>query len=116
MLRPAISATVNGVALEVVQADITRLAVDGIVNAARSALLGGGGDDLLASCFQLSLAVAAEHGIRSIAFPAISTGIYGFPAERAAGIAVRTVAEAARPEAHETVVFCCFGEASTRLH
>ena len=56
----------------------------------------GGGereDQVLASCYRRSLALAAEHGLRSIAFPAISTGVYGFPPDQAARIAVRTVTE-----------------------
>lgn len=68
-----------------------------------------GEDDLLASCYRTSLELAAQHGIRSIAFPAISTGIYGFPIERAIPIAI---GEARRfLEANETVervVFVCF--------
>jgi O-acetyl-ADP-ribose deacetylase (regulator of RNase III) len=52
---------------------------------------GHGEDETLARCYTNSLALAAEHGIRSIAFPAISTGIYGFPADRAARIAVESV-------------------------
>ncbi|QSZ67023.1 O-acetyl-ADP-ribose deacetylase [Methanofollis aquaemaris] len=52
---------------------------------------GGGEDDLLASCYRRSLEEAKRLGARTIAFPAISTGAYGFPAERAAAIAVRTV-------------------------
>lgn len=52
---------------------------------------GAGEDDLLSSCYRRSLEVADELGARSVAFPAISTGIYGFPAERAAGIAVSAV-------------------------
>ena len=135
-------------AIEAVQGDITRQHVDAIVNAANSALAGGGGVDgavhraagtaelqaacraiggcatgeavatpgfklaarwiihavgprwrggtageaeLLASCYRRSLVVAAELGARSIAFPAISTGIYGYPADQAAAIAVDTV-------------------------
>jgi O-acetyl-ADP-ribose deacetylase (regulator of RNase III) len=50
-----------------------------------------GEDELLASAYRNSLALALQHGLRSVAFPAISTGIYGFPAERAAEIAVRTI-------------------------
>jgi O-acetyl-ADP-ribose deacetylase len=54
---------------------------------------GHGEDELLASCYRASLALAADHRLASIAFPAISTGIYRFPADRAAGIAVATVKE-----------------------
>ena len=50
-----------------------------------------GEDALLAACYRNSLALAAGHGLRSIAFPAISTGVYGFPPERAAAIAVETI-------------------------
>lgn len=50
-----------------------------------------GEDELLASCYRASLALAEEHGVRTLAFPAISTGVYGFPIERAAQIAVREV-------------------------
>ncbi|WP_243286002.1 O-acetyl-ADP-ribose deacetylase [Geothrix terrae] len=143
----------TGARLRVVQADITTLAVDAIVNAANSSLLGGGGvdgaihraagpglleecqvirnrqggcktgravitaghrlpakavihtvgpvwqgggsgeDDLLASCYRESLRLAEGQGCRTVAFPAISTGIYGFPPARAAGIAVRACRE-----------------------
>jgi O-acetyl-ADP-ribose deacetylase (regulator of RNase III) len=77
---------------------------------------GAGEDELLASCYRRSLELAAEHGLTSVAFPAISTGIYGFPPERAAPIAVRAVAEflATRPEMR--VLFCCFGHPSAELH
>jgi O-acetyl-ADP-ribose deacetylase (regulator of RNase III) len=76
-----------------------------------------GEDALLASAYRRSLELAAEKGIASIAFPAISTGIYGFPAERAAAIAVRTVAETlARQALPERVLLCCFGAASAELH
>jgi O-acetyl-ADP-ribose deacetylase (regulator of RNase III) len=76
-----------------------------------------GEDDLLASCYRRSLALCEKHGLASVAFPAISTGIYRFPAERAAEIAVKTVADAlAAAPAVSQVIFCCFSPDSARLH
>ena len=78
---------------------------------------GGFGEDAqLASCYRNSLRLAAEHGLRSIAFPAISTGIYGFPADRAARIAVATVLEELAFCDFERVIFCCFSEGSAAHH
>ena len=80
---------------------------------------GGEGEDaLLASCYRASLQLARENGLGSIAFPAISTGIYGFPADRAAGIAVRTVADETQrdPGGLDRVVFCCFDKAAAAHH
>jgi O-acetyl-ADP-ribose deacetylase (regulator of RNase III) len=75
---------------------------------------GGSGEaELLASCHRASLALAAELGCRTVAFPAISTGVYGYPLDRAAPVALRATAEelAARPEL-ERVVFVLHGEAA----
>lgn len=171
MHEPVASVAVGGVALDVVVGDITTLALDAIVNAANSSLLGGGGvdgaihrgagpqlleecrrlggcpqgearitgayrlparhvihtvgpiwkgggageEDVLARCYRRSLELAAEHGLVSAAFPAISTGIYGFPPERAAPIAVGSVHEALSVGAFERIVFCCFSYAAARL-
>ena len=72
---------------------------------------GGAGEDaLLAGCYRAALALARAHGLRSIAFPAISTGVYRFPLARAAAIAVGTVAETIEGDPSiERVVFVCFG-------
>ena len=81
-----------------------------------------GGDNneeaLLAGCYRAALDLAAENRLASIAYPAISTGIYRFPADRAARIAVGTVAAeaAAQPRGLTQVVFCCFAPESAELH
>jgi|SRR5215469_15472229 len=70
---------------------------------------GSGEPDLLASCYRRSLALAGDVGLRSIAFPSISTGIYGYPIESAARVAVTTVrVTVAEFSSIEEVVFCCF--------
>ena len=128
--------------IEILQADITTLAVDAIVNAANTLLRGGGGVDgaihwaagpelleecrrhpgcptgeaaLLANAYESSFRLAREQGsIRSIAFPAISTGVYGFPKEEAAQIALEAMS---RHEPHfEKVVACLFDEESVQLY
>lgn len=80
---------------------------------------GGAGEaELLASAYASSLDLAREHGLRTIAFPAISTGIYGYPADAAAAIAVRTVAGYVErePAAFDRAIFCCFSEESASHH
>jgi O-acetyl-ADP-ribose deacetylase len=174
MRAPLLTAEVGPARLEVVVADITTLAVDAIVNAANTSLLGGGGvdgaihraagrellnecetlggcptgsakitrgyklparhvihavgpvwnggkrgeDDLLAGCYRTAIELAGADGLHSIAFPAISTGVYRFPADRAAQIAVGTVVSelSSDPRGIERVVFCCFSEASAKHH
>jgi O-acetyl-ADP-ribose deacetylase (regulator of RNase III) len=153
--------------LNVIQADITTLQVDAIVNAANSSLLGGGGVDgaihraagpallaacrtlngcqtgeakithgfrlsakyvihtvgpvwqagasneakLLAACYRNALAIANERDLNSIAFPSISTGVYGYPKDAAARIAIETVCESvATARTPLEIVFCCFSK------
>ena len=73
-------------------------------------------DKLLESCYKNSLTLAEENGIKTIAFPAISTGVYGFPSDRAANIAVRTVKEfLEKDDSLDKVIFICFDE-KTHLH
>ena len=85
--------------------------------------MGGDADEdaLLAACYRESLRLAAEQRFASIAFPAISTGIYGFPPERAAPLVVDTVLDAIAQLSPETgglsrVIFCCFSSSSAELH
>lgn len=76
-----------------------------------------GEDQLLANCYRNSLRLAVEHGIKTIAFPAISTGAYGFPADRAARIALyETDRFLAQNPSIEKVVFVCFGQAAYQTY
>jgi len=161
--------------IKLIKEDITQLAIDAIVNAANSSLLGGGGVDgaihraggpaileeckairarqggcptgeavittagnmparyvihtvgprwnngqsqeaeLLRACYENSLQLAEKHHLRTIAFPNISTGIYGFPKEAAAQIAIAAV-QAHTPEYVQTVYFVCFDEENYALY
>ena len=159
--------------LHTMQADITTLKVDAIVNAANSSLLGGGGVDgaihraagpqllnacrllngcptgqakitpafdlpaqwiihtvgpvwhggqqneahLLASCYQSCLILAEQYGIHRLAFPCISTGVYGYPAQQAAEIAVHSVSKWLQVSSHDLeVIFCCFDATSVAIY
>jgi len=75
-----------------------------------------GEDELLASCYRACLKRAAEAGARSIAFPAISTGIYGFPKQRAAQIALRQVLAGFANTPLEQAIFCCFDDETHRIY
>src|SRR5260370_9970508 len=105
------------------QAKITkgyRLPARHVIHAVGPVWKGGKADEemLLASCYRTALEIARDHGLASIAFPAISTGVYAFPADRAALIAAGTLGSerAADPVALTRVVFCCFSEESARHH
>src|SRR5262249_34214336 len=97
-----------------------RLKAKHVIHAVGPVWSGGkkGEEDLLASCYRTALVLAAERGASSIAFPAISTGVYRFPLERAARIAVGTVAAevAYAPRGIARVVFCCFSPDSAEHH
>jgi O-acetyl-ADP-ribose deacetylase (regulator of RNase III) len=78
---------------------------------------GRGEDEQLASCYAKAIELCQTHSLASIAFPAISTGVYRFPADRAARIAVSTTSDAlVRAPSVQQVVFCCFSNESAMLH
>ncbi|HZP79916.1 MAG TPA: O-acetyl-ADP-ribose deacetylase [Pseudolabrys sp.] len=97
-----------------------RLKARHVIHAVGPVWNGGGQNEeaLLASCYRTALDLAAQNSLRSIAFPAISTGVYRFPADLAARIAVGTVASeiAAQPRGVDRVVFCCFAQANADHH
>jgi O-acetyl-ADP-ribose deacetylase (regulator of RNase III) len=96
-----------------------RLAARHVIHAVGPVWHGGshGEDEALASCYRRAIELCQTHRLASVAFPAISTGVYRFPADRAARIAVSTAVDAlpAAP-AVSRVIFCCFSNESARLH
>ena len=115
--------------LKIIVADITTLEVDAIVNAANRSLLGGGGVDgavwyggkrnepaLLASCYGTSLSIAEEHHLKSIAFSNISTGVYGYPKQEAARIALSVIFRHLQSAYQGEVTVCCFSEADKQIY
>jgi O-acetyl-ADP-ribose deacetylase (regulator of RNase III) len=96
-----------------------RLPVRHVIHAVGPVWHGGslGEDRALASCYRRAIELCQAHGLASIAFPAISTGVYRFPADRAARIAVAATLEAlATAPAVSRIIFCCFSNDSAALH
>jgi len=96
-----------------------RLAARHVIHAVGPVWHGGsrGEDEALASCYRRAIELSQTHGLASIAFPAISTGVYRFPPDRAARIAVSTVVEVlAGAPVVERAIFCCFSNESAALH
>jgi O-acetyl-ADP-ribose deacetylase (regulator of RNase III) len=93
-----------------------RLRARHVIHAVGPVWRGGGNNEreLLASCYRRSLELAAENSLQSIAFPSISTGVYAFPKELAAPIAIETVSSVAPPEM--SVTFCCFSAEDLQLY
>jgi O-acetyl-ADP-ribose deacetylase (regulator of RNase III) len=104
--------------LRIITGDITRLSCDAIVNAANSSLMGGGNHSeahLLANCYSNSLSIAHSHGIKTIAFPAISTGVYGYPKRLAAKVAYNSVMGHPNKDDFDEVIFVFFDEDDRRI-
>ena len=97
-----------------------RLKARHVIHAVGPVWHGGSSDEdaLLAGCYHSALDLAAAHALTSIAYPAISTGVYGFPADLAARVAVGTVASeiAAHPRGMKRVIFCCFSADGAEHH
>jgi O-acetyl-ADP-ribose deacetylase (regulator of RNase III) len=96
-----------------------RLAARHVIHAVGPVWQGGtaGEDALLASCYRRAIELAQENALGSLAFPAISTGVYRFPADRAAQIAIASTIEAlATAPSLTRIIFCCFSNDSARLH
>jgi O-acetyl-ADP-ribose deacetylase len=96
-----------------------RLPARYVIHAVGPVWYGGeaGEDQALASCYRTALALAGDAGLASIAFPSISTGIYGFPRDRAAAVAHETVRREAPAHASlERVIFCCFSDGDAAIH
>jgi O-acetyl-ADP-ribose deacetylase (regulator of RNase III) len=96
-----------------------RLPARHVIHAVGPVWRGGsqGEEQALASCYRRALELCQAHGLASVAFPAISTGVYRFPADRAARIAVSATAEAlAAAPAVTRIIFCCFSNDSAALH
>jgi O-acetyl-ADP-ribose deacetylase (regulator of RNase III) len=96
-----------------------RLPAGHVIHAVGPVWQGGaqGEDAALASCYTRAIELCRSNGLASVAFPAISTGVYGFPADRAAAIAVSATATAlAAAPAVSRVIFCCFSNESAALH
>jgi len=96
-----------------------RLPAKHVIHAVGPVWHGGhqGEDQLLAACYRRGLELCQANGLGSVAYPAISTGVYRFPPDRAAGIAINTVADAlAEAPALTRVIFCCFSDDSSKLH
>jgi len=96
-----------------------RLPARHVIHAVGPVWHGGSQDEdrALASCYRRAIELCQAHGLASIAFPAISTGVYRFPADRAADIAVATTIDAlASAPLVSRIIFCCFSNESARLH